>query len=254
MDRRQLILGACSCLSTSKVVAQMPGGALDPIAGNEPELSHDYQIQGCNLSIGNGQLGQWGGVSQVCSGFNWLDTLIQNERVLLDSVFGVSPSFACFDDGGAPNALATTANLQGGRFGTVLFGRGLLGEEMSDDLTGSAALGILAHEWSHIRQFASELRGSSRSKELHADFGAGWYLGWKAAAGMPVNGWAFWQSLYEKGDYAFNSPGHHGTPRERVAAMQMGYNISVSNTFGQPPGPTLTALFSDAFAWGARRF
>ena len=35
-------------------------------------------------------------------------------------------------------------------------------------------------------------------------------------------------SLYEKGDYAFNSPGHHGTPPERVEQMSRGFNAAVA--------------------------
>jgi hypothetical protein len=86
---------------------------------------------------------------------------------------------------------------------------------------GYAVAGIMAHEFAHILQFDKESELSGKARELHADFMAGYYLG-KKSYFAPTNVRAFAVSLFEKGDYAFRSPSHHGTPQERVNAMVAG--------------------------------
>ncbi len=91
---------------------------------------------------------------------------------------------------------------------------------------------ILAHEYGHAVQFSLSLfdrqSGPSPRIEQHADCWAGVWahdaithhyledanLGEAVAAASLV------------GDYEANSPGHHGTPRERVAAFLLGYSGS----------------------------
>jgi len=157
---------------------------------------------------------------------------MQQEIYLLNTVFGVAPAFGCFNDGTSPNALATNAPLAGQRDGTVLFGRRLLMEEVPKGEWAAAVLGIMAHEWAHIRQFKVQDARATKFRELHADCCAGWYLGWKRANGRTFVGHSFLQSLFEKGDFAFNSPTHHGTPEERVEAMQVGFGIAMTETVG----------------------
>lgn len=68
-------------------------------------------------------------------------------------------------------------------------------------------------------------------RELHADYMAGYYLGRKGlvtSSGVEE----FATSLFEKGDYNFTSPQHHGTPIQRVAAMRGGYDDAQLSTIG----------------------
>ena len=80
----------------------------------------------------------------------------------------------------------------------------------------------MAHEFGHLAQYKQGFRESGKRPELHADFMAGWYLS--------LRGRYAWTNLmptlklfYELGDYQFNSPTHHGTPDERLAAARAGF-------------------------------
>ena len=75
--------------------------------------------------------------------------------------------------------------------------------------------------------------------ELHADFLLGYYLGVRKRQEPSVRLWASGQSLFEIGDYKFNDPRHHGTPRERIAAAETGFDI------GQEVGVTFKEAFSE---------
>jgi hypothetical protein len=63
--------------------------------------------------------------------------------------------------------------------------------------------------------------------ELHADFVAGFYFGRDGTRSKQIVE-TFARSLFSQGDYAFNVPTHHGTPQQRVAAMQKGYELGLS--------------------------
>ncbi len=65
--------------------------------------------------------------------------------------------------------------------------------------------------------------------ELHADCLAGVYMG-KTRVHAKDRMSAFAQSLFARGDYAFNSPYHHGAPEQRVAAMEIGYDLGAAGT------------------------
>lgn len=194
---------------------------------NQPEAS----FEGCAFSGTASQLDSLG-FSEQCTSLKTLQYLMHQETAIMNAVFGVAPSFGCFNDYESPNALATSANLVGSSDGTVLFGRRLIVEEAPEMDLGTSIGGIMAHEWAHIRQFREGIQRSSKSMELHADCCAGWYLGWKFANGKKFDGWGFAYSLFSKGDYQFNSPSHHGTPDERVRAMVTGYEIATSRLRG----------------------
>ena len=73
---------------------------------------------------------------------------------------------------------------------------------------------------------------SSRNVELHADLIAGYYLGKRRWS--KTNLAVFGQSLFSKGDYDFNSPDHHGTPKQRLEAMLEGYRLAdVGGSFAE---------------------
>lgn len=158
------------------------------------------------------------------SGIDFIDETFHIEVNILDQYFRVKPDFSFFDDGYSTNAFATTENLIGeSPHGSVCFGVNLLKSELSERWWGPAIAGIAAHEWAHIGQFASGLRGPVWKMELHADFLAGWYLGRKQINGTPVLIEGLGQSLFGKGSFDFNHPDWHGTPDQRVRSMIAGY-------------------------------
>lgn len=112
--------------------------------------------------------------------------------------------------------------------------------------------GILSHEWVHQIQvnnapdwYGFELAERpntaefTRLMELEADFFTGYYLthkrggtyNWKRVA-------EFLELFYNIGDCSFTSPGHHGTPNQRLAASRLG-SIIADETL--PKGHILSA-------------
>lgn len=174
------------------------------------------------------------GLSQR-SGIDWLDHLLSQELGIMHRVFQLLPGVLFFDDGESSNALATTQNFAGPQFrhGTVLIGKTLTAELLdkysgrSPLSTGDHALGaVVAHEWAHIAQFSSGINfGSGMVPELHADFMSGWYQAGRVLSGggaIRINFEEAAEELFGRGDFAFNSPSHHGMPHQRLAAYVSG--------------------------------
>lgn len=168
------------------------------------------------------------------SGNSFVDSGFGRSRGYMVHAFGVRPAFAFLDDSQSPNAFATTDNLIGWERGegSVIFGVRLTTEEIAADpqTWGSALSLIMAHEWAHIKQFTTVGPMGNPLAELHADFLAGWWLGGfnLMTNGYGINPYSAGRSVFNKGDFGFNDPGHHGTPQQRVAAMVAGYQLSVS--------------------------
>lgn len=148
-------------------------------------------------------------------------------------VLQVNPGFRIIDDVEGANAFAIDRTVIPNTRGTVLFGINLLNDELMTANGGYAVAGIAAHECGHVLQFFSDYgrvltsgQQTGRAMELHADFLAGYYLGFQ----KPNDTWlrSFEQSLREKGDWNFNHPLHHGTPDERVHAMTQGYRLGLA--------------------------
>jgi len=146
-----------------------------------------------------------------------LDDDLQLEATRLEKAFGVRSEIQFVNDSQSPNAYADPFER------TVYLGVHLLKSELGDPQGGPTAIvGIEAHEFAHILQGSHGTRLVGRNAELQADFMAGWYLArqYKRRALKPRE---FARSLYDKGDWNFYSPGHHGTPQQRVTAMLAGY-------------------------------
>ena len=159
-----------------------------------------------------------------------LDQKFNIEGNYIFRAFGVNPNMFVFDDSGSPNAIAVPdAQTLQGYTGSVFFGRELLRDELWASEKGEAAVaGIMAHEFAHILQAKNGSRLRTPARELHADYMAGYYLGRKAYL-VPSGVENFAKSLFEKGDYNFTSPQHHGTPEQRVAALQAGYSNATAS-------------------------
>ncbi len=101
--------------------------------------------------------------------------------------------------------------------------------------------GILAHEWGHQIQFQNfgnweypipafiNTPESTRMTELEADFLTAYYLthkrggtyNWKRVEDVLA-------SFFNIGDCGFESPGHHGTPDQRLEAARQGYLLAAN--------------------------
>jgi hypothetical protein len=163
-----------------------------------------------------------------------LDRSLIAELKHIIEIIPVSPGFKYIRDD-SPNAFATNTTYVSNTRGSVLMGLNLIREEISRSENGGVAVaGICAHECGHIFQFFSSYSDQLRSNtakytELHADLIAGYYMGRRrqfSADRVAV----FARSLFDKGDYGFNEPNHHGTPEQRFEAMKKGYEYGIGNS------------------------
>lgn len=172
------------------------------------------------------------------TGNQFVDAGFARTRLLLNQAYAASPAFAFFDDSASANAYATPADVIPWERGTgsVLFGIRLMTEEIAADPAtwGSALTLIMAHEWAHIKQYMLTGPLPAPAAELHGDFIAGWFLGLlnRQSGGMSINPNSAAASVFNKGDFAFNSPQHHGTPQQRVGALAAGYELAMSPSPG----------------------
>lgn len=186
-------------------------------------------------SLGMGGLGRSRLYSS--SGNRRLDRALIAELRRIAGIIPSEPGFQFIDDW-PPNAFATAETVIPGTRGTVILGLNMISEEVSSsEFGGVAVAGICAHECAHVFQFfsgyANRLAGyTARRMELHADYLAGYYMGRRAEFSVDRVE-IFARSVFAKGDYAFNDPGHHGTPEERFAAMKGGYDTGLGgHSFG----------------------
>jgi hypothetical protein len=59
-----------------------------------------------------------------------------------------------------------------------------------------------------------------------AHFLAGFYLGLRKKESPQVSLWTAGKDIWSSGDTQYNSPDHHGTPQERIAAAEAGFKVS----------------------------
>lgn len=167
---------------------------------------------------------------------------------MIAQTFGTSPLFGYYDDGEDLNALADPLPEPQG---TVLFGLNMRERYLREHQNGDIAiLGICAHEFAHTLQFRNgtydELRlldASVKYVELHADYLTGYFLGAHRSYFHSVD-YQFlgsaWQAL---GDTWFNREEHHGTPEQRVRAIEAGYIHSTRTAEGIDEAARQGALF-----------
>lgn len=170
-----------------------------------------------------------------------LDAQLLAEHGRAASALGVDPGFGILDDRGLPNALATEDSFAGalaaGSQGTVLLGSELTLQALADNHWGGTVVrAILGHESAHILQFSSDLydrlkhmQPNDRLLELHADYMAGYYLGLPAQY-EPVFIELARDTFYLKGDTAFQSPTHHGSPEARALALTEGFRRGIAGS------------------------
>jgi hypothetical protein len=150
----------------------------------------------------------------------------------LRQAFGVNaPMVFVEEEDRQPNAMATDLVIDNNRpDGTVFFGVQLLQSEYRDENgRGWGIPSVIAHEFAHVMQYKYKFPDmNSKWQELHADYMSGWFTAHKARF-RPSIPMASLQTIFNKGDYAFNDEGHHGMPVERGSAFQAGYNLNLLN-------------------------
>jgi hypothetical protein len=155
-----------------------------------------------------------------------LDSYVSRDVRVLRTFFNVQPSFFYYVDD-SPNAFAVhSAQLSSYPSGTVCFGRNLFNREWAKSGNLTTIPVIIAHEFGHIVDFnyhAIPTDAVTMKKELFADFMAGVFLKYRSSLTLTdINGTL--RSFFSIGDYDFNSPDHHGTPSQRLAAITAGFN------------------------------
>lgn len=203
------MLAACAC---GRAHAQSTGGCFVSAASLDA-FNNTFQVQ-------------------TTTGLDYLDANIAHEAGLMQEVFGVRPGLSFFVE---PPAMGGNAFATEQRFfspahdGTVLMGMRLMQGEMdSPDGNGQHRITcVMAHEYGHIYQVTRpNLRAMPQTwRELHADFMAGWYIGYRSVEGLRI-GAETSDTLFAKGDYAFNDPNHHGIPQQRLIMALEGWRFA----------------------------
>lgn len=189
--------------------------------------------QGCFLNGSPSSLGK----TTRFSGNPDLDKIINQEYSFLVQKFAVAPDLFYLYDGNTPNAYATSRiSNQNHPDGTVLIGFSLIQQECLQSSSGtcSAVPIVMAHEFAHIVDFKFGTGLTGKHKELFADYLAGCYMYFRAVEFKTTFAQEAAISFFQKGDYSFNSPLHHGTPEERYACLLAGYQLAYNyNSQGQ---------------------
>jgi hypothetical protein len=202
-------LGGC-CISDGKLQTQ---------AGNAP-AAFAFNVESGPISNGSGN--------------KTLDRALARTLSMLSDRFDVLPGFAFFGGGESRNAFASTSHRLGRSDGSVIFGVSLLNELLAiADIRETGVAAVCAHEFAHILQYKRGidkiLVGADRRVkrlELHADYLAGYFAGGRKRANPSFPAVAFAQSQDRFGDDQFGDPNHHGTSKERGAAVVAGFNAS----------------------------
>ena len=127
----------------------------------------------------------------------------------------------------------------------IVMGDGIMEAYTAIGYGDVAPQAIIAHEFGHHIQFQLNLftdessPEATRRTELMADAYSAYYLSHARGASMQ---WKrvkeFLQVFFNIGDCSFTSNGHHGTPTQRMAAAEFGYNVAND---AQKQGHILTA-------------
>lgn len=134
--------------------------------------------------------------------------------------------------------------------GDVYLGQPLVNQLMARSGPAFAfqAIGfIMAHEYSHQFQFLMlGKRGqpveSGPKLELQADLLGGYWVGMRLKEQQHSSLFGEIEAVaaiarkmaYDLGDFAVNSPQHHGTPQQRYAAVAAGLTAGFASKFGAP--------------------
>ena len=205
-------------------------------------------------------------------------TMLQDESrvaAVYEAVFGVTPAEAAFfaslvrggvlqsqvlDGGNHPlfsfNAFAFSTS-DGSIPDKIIMGDGVLAGYEAVGFDDVAPQAVYAHEFAHHIQYendyfddpyatAGDPPEQTRYTELMADAFSAYYLTHKRGAAMNRKRVEeFLEVFFQIGDCAFDNPGHHGTPNQRMAAARFGFDVADE---AQKQGHILTSeQFHDRF-------
>lgn len=180
------------------------------------------------------------------SGNRVFDRALVESLAFMSQTFEVLPTFGFINGSGFANAFATPkpfeaapgdAPLPRREHGSVMLGDGMLPLLAAKGIDNpvAAALAICAHEFGHIVQYNVAYKGKRlvallqgdlptvKRVELHADFLSGYYVGTAKRRNPETPAATIAAATYAIGDFNVNDRGHHGTPKERGAAIYAGY-------------------------------
>lgn len=211
----------------------------------------NFKLEGCSLS------GDFASQFRFIrsSGIPQIDQAVFGEANNLSQVTGMQPSLAFLDDRDSKNAFAIKQDIISGRsqHGAIAMGVMLIKDllelqTLNQQNNALCIQAVLVHEWAHIAQFNYGIQASRiKYTELMADFIAGWYLGYKDAfVGSQSDATSPMIGMASIGDTNFNSPGHHGTPRERLGAYVAGIKFVKAGGGGGMGGGIQGGFFSGA--------
>jgi hypothetical protein len=168
------------------------------------------------------------------SGSRDFDFALAQTLSRLTDVFGVLPGFSFYDDADGANAYATTATKLKRADGSVLFGKRHFTRKMREvEHPEVNVIATCAHEFGHIVQFKYGIskrlmagQTTVRRVELHADFLAGYFAGFRKREKPDFPAAVFATSRHAAGDYSTHKKSHHGTPDERAAAVVRGFETA----------------------------
>lgn len=172
------------------------------------------------------------------SGNAAFDYALAQTLAIISKLYGVYPGFGYYDDYDGLNAYASPEPRTNRPDGMVLFGTRLLQRELAAPQHPEVAVAsVCAHEFGHSVQFKKGLRnqllnGQTTVKrlELHADFVAGVFAGFRQRDRPSFPAVVFAMTQQSAGDDMINSPQHHGTPAERGNAIREGFKaVKVRN-------------------------
>jgi hypothetical protein len=139
----------------------------------------------------------------------------------------------------------------------IVMGDGILAGYAAVGFADVAPQAVYAHEFGHHIQFENnyfeedEVPGDTQAEftryfELMSDAYSAYYLPHKRGAAMNRKRVEqFLEVFFQIGDCAFDNPGHHGTPNQRMAAAQFGFDVADQ---AQKQGHILTSdQFHDLF-------
>jgi len=214
------------------------GGLLSIFNGACCSCLAQTNLRGCAISIDVAKkyLGDLTGKPETellvvgKSGNREFDYAAAQTLAKLSDLFNVLPGFAYFKNNSL-NAFATPGVILGRNDGSVLFGRDLLFSILKSPESPDAIFsGICAHEFGHILQFKRKLTLDDgqfvKRSELHADFLAGYFAGVRKLEKPDFPAAVIAVAHEALGDYNFQNPQHHGTPKERSNAIVTGFNVA----------------------------
>ncbi|WP_430404102.1 hypothetical protein [Hyphomonas sp.] len=214
-----LLLFGCASTSTESVPDLTFTGA-------EIRIDSGVACGARNISVGGQNL--W--LVEFPGNFNFRRHF-HNNTIRTARFLGLSegniPEYHIYDDASSPNAWAINGGY--GNY-TVVYGAHLILELAepvpgTDNLNTAAINATIAHETAHILQYSRGMRGPTKNIELMADAVSGFVAsGQERNTRIAIDGLRIAQKYaYESGDFHYTSPGHHGTPAERLDAFMWGY-------------------------------